>query len=236
MANKVLFYQNPVPLEPKRHGGCGLADPLPLAFVRDTRVLPLVRGEVPQALRHWPIVFLHGAKPTIAAVISLTDGHTPFVTPEGGWYDGVFLPGYIRRYPFLLAGVEGKPDEMVLCVDEAADGFGLNRPRPLFDGDKPTELLKQSAAFAKNYRDEGEMTNRMVVELFNAGVLEPKAAEGTLHDGRPFNLEGFHNINIDAYQKIPGDTLARWRDSGILHLIHLHIASQANWQFLRSVG
>jgi hypothetical protein len=66
------------------------------AFARDLTTVPLSLSEVVPASRSYPIVFAP------QALLSLRTGGNLFVTEDGRWPDGAYVPAHVRRYPFIL--------------------------------------------------------------------------------------------------------------------------------------
>ena len=68
------------------------------------------------------------------AITSFTEGTNRFVDEEGAWLPGVYVPAYVRRYPFCAIPVQrgGQEPDFLICVDETALEESA---APLFDKD-----------------------------------------------------------------------------------------------------
>jgi len=116
-------YQEIVPLT--RHHRVLLPDVkrLPPVF-RSLTALPLSYTEFTVACRDYPIAFIGGDGQFVAmAVLGMENQQNLFVTPDGGWDAGVYLPAYVRRYPFCMTRVtvDGKEQaERIACVEKRA--------------------------------------------------------------------------------------------------------------------
>ncbi|MCA1955671.1 SapC family protein, partial [Zymomonas sp.] len=81
-----------------------LQDKLP--FMSEIHAIPLAVEEFGMAQRNFPIVFSSGPNPVPLALMGLNDGVNVFFDEEGNCREShIYLPAYIRRYPFMLAKI-----------------------------------------------------------------------------------------------------------------------------------
>src|SRR5688572_9263229 len=99
-------YQEIVPLTKQHRVLLPEAGKLPLVF-RSITALPLSYTEFGAACRDYPIAFISGGgRQFIAmAVLGLEKDQNLFVTADGAWDTGAYLPAYVRRYPFCMTRV-----------------------------------------------------------------------------------------------------------------------------------
>jgi hypothetical protein len=96
---------------------------LPMPF-RAMNPMPVTFTEFPLASRDYPLVFAssdQGKSYSPVAVIGLSNGENLFVK-DGRWDPLVYLPAYVRRYPFCMSRVtmDGKEqDQRLICVEQA---------------------------------------------------------------------------------------------------------------------
>src|SRR3546814_14302265 len=101
-ANLPLFYKDLVPLSSVDHADFR-ARPLDSAeFLVGQHAIPLTSDEFVSACRFFPIVFSAGDNPVPLALMGLNEGINTFVDDEGKLVKPVYVPAYLRRYPFLL--------------------------------------------------------------------------------------------------------------------------------------
>src|SRR3546814_20501679 len=74
----------------------------PFAFAKEGHAIPLTVGEFPLAAVTGPIIFVGEDKLPIA-VMGLNGGANMFVGENGLFEPGVYIPAYVRRYPFVFA-------------------------------------------------------------------------------------------------------------------------------------
>jgi hypothetical protein len=229
-----LFYRRPVALSPERHFGLALVPPGNYEFARYTNAVPLNVSEFSLAARHYPIVFTAGDPAAPVAVVGVgVDHRNVFIDAAGKWLPGVYVPAYVRRYPFIFSEDRAKK-EFVLSIDEAANGL-QERAGPedkLFWEGKPTALVERALAFCSEYQTSVEFTRQFCAAMTEQGLFSEKEASFALTDGRKFRLTGFRVIDEARFDKIPGKSLLRLRRQRFLHPIYLHLVSMANWAML----
>ena len=100
-------YQEIVPLTKQHRVLLPGERELPVVF-RKLTALPLSYTEFAVACRDYPIAFVGSEthQNFIAmAVLGMENQQNLFVTAEEGWEAGVYLPAYVRRYPFCMTRV-----------------------------------------------------------------------------------------------------------------------------------
>jgi hypothetical protein len=183
--------------------------------------------EFVQASRHFPIIFSAGDNPVPLALMGMNEGINIFVDEEGKFTQAVYLPAYIRRYPFMLAKLTPDADELSLCFDPTAGAVGeFEEGQPLFDNGEASETTKQILNFCEEFEQAGARTHSFVTELDKAGLL----MDGELainQEGReePYIYRGFKMVNEEKLRDLRGDELRKMNQNGMLPLIHAHLFS-----------
>ena len=184
ITGNVLFYTQPEPLSPETHGKLGVKRmDGPFAFAKQGHAIPLTVGEFPLAAVNGPIIFVGDEKLPIA-VMGLNAGENMFVQPNGLFEPGVYIPAYIRRYPFVFANDEAG-QQMVLCVDRKAEFIVEGGDMPFFIGNEPSEYTKGCIEFCNNFEMERQRTMGFVQLLKDLDLFETKVANFT-----PVNPDG----------------------------------------------
>ena len=101
--NLPLFYKDLMPLNSRDHGTWRAKSMDSAPWLVGQHAIPLTVEEFPQAQRHFPIIFASGDNPVPLALMGLNEGVNVFVNEEGKIDTPIYLPAYVRRYPFLLA-------------------------------------------------------------------------------------------------------------------------------------
>jgi hypothetical protein len=244
-----LFYRSPLLLRSSDHPRAGLRRSADFGFAAAEVAIPVVAGEFVQAGRHYPIVFANDAGAMPLAVTGVTQGRNLFVSSEGRWQEGTYLPAYVRRYPFIgitaeangpvMLGVDGGSPRFLADVeDQEADLF--------FERDgKATPLSLSALSICEAYAADHLRTRAFVEALVAQGLLVEKSvqiqynpvASGGAGDAAstvPLQAQvgGFRLVDEAVFRKLPAAVIAEFHAQGWLDLIVLHLASQASWQNL----
>src|SRR5947209_6751410 len=152
-----LFYRGIEPLNVSQHGKMHVRTVGNMGQIGQTHAIPLTVDEFTLVQRHYPIVFSIGESPIPMALMGLNEGVNVFLSDDGRPLDpAIYIPAYIRRYPFLLARLRPDSDELSLCFDPAADAVGdFSDGELLFDGDKPSEATMAVLQFCEQFEEIG---------------------------------------------------------------------------------
>jgi hypothetical protein len=227
-----MFYKNPVPLEPARHGQAGLKPDVEFRFAANTNAIPLTASEMPHAARTYPIVFSVNAPIVPFAVVGLRDHENLFVNAEGVWRDDSYIPAYVRRYPFIFSEVP-ESQRLVLCIDEAASNYEPSSAQPLFTTDgKPSEALQRALQFNETFQSHYMDTRSFGEWLDKNNMLEDRVARADLGGGQTFTLRGFKLLNPERLRTLEDTQVLELHKRGWLPLMHFHLQSLQNWGLL----
>lgn len=229
--NLPMFYKNPVPLEPARHASAGLKSLTEFRFAAGTNAIPVAASEMAHAARTYPIVFSANAPTVPFVVVGLRDNENLFVDAQGVWRDDSYIPAYVRRYPFIFSEIPNS-EQLVLCVDEAADSFEATSSRPMFVDGKPTEALQRALQFNETFQSHYTDTRRFGEWLDQNNMLEDRMAKADLGGGQTFTLRGFRLLNPDRLRALEDAQVLELHKRGWLPLLHFHLQSLHNWSLL----
>src|SRR5438105_1754402 len=116
-ANLPLFYKNLQPLSSSLHGSLKIHPATTAPYFATANAIPLTIDEFIAAQRFFPIVFSGGDMPVPLALLGLNEGVNVFVDGQGAPLNPFYIPAYVRRYPYLLARLDEKAEELSLCYD-----------------------------------------------------------------------------------------------------------------------
>lgn len=222
-----LFYNDLVPLNSEQHGSWRARSTDRATWLRDNHAVPLTVEEFPQAQRHYPIVFTAGDNPVPLALMGMNEGVNVFVDAEGKVDDGVYVPAYARRYPYLLVRLRPDADQLSLCFDPSSDLIGeFDEGAALFEDGKPTEATQHTLQFCEQFEIAGQKTATFMEELRKHDLLMD--GELTLEVpglDKPFSYRGFQMVNEEKLRNVRGDVLRTWNQNGMLPLIFAHLMS-----------
>jgi len=234
----VLFYSQPEPLSPEMHGKMGVKSmDGPFGFAKPGHAIPLTVGEFPLAAVTGPIIFVGDDKLPIA-VMGLNAGDNMFLRDDGLFEPGIYIPAYIRRYPFVFAN-DDNAKQMVLCIDRGAE-FVVDKDfdQAFFDADgQPSQYTKNCIEFCNNFEIERQRTQSFVqllkdLDLFESKVANftPANADGT--PGEPQKIAEYFGVSEEKLNALPADKLVEIRDNGALAQIYAHLVSLVGWDRL----
>lgn len=226
-----LFYKNPQPLDPSRHAKAGLRERSDFAFAQGTNAILLLCSEFGLAARHYPIVFSAVAPVLPFVAVGLRDNENVFVGAQGDWREDTYIPGYVRRYPFIFSEITGS-DRLLLCVDEAADNYETESQHPFFVDSKPSAGLERIMKFSEAYQADFNETLRFGKWLEENNLLEDRVMRAKLGDGGEFTLRGFRQVTVEKARVLTDAQILEMHKNGWLPLLHFHLQSMSNWDLV----
>jgi hypothetical protein len=226
--NLPLLYKSIEPLNVTQHGKMKVRPAANAAELASVHAVPVTVDEFGLAQRHYPIVFSVGESPIPIALMGLNEGVNVFIDQNGVIADtGVYMPAYIRRYPFLLARLRPDSDELSLCFDPTSGAVGeFEDGQALFDGDQPSEATKGILQFCEQFETAGQRTGAFIEELKTSGLLmEGEVAIQPQGVEQPFIYRGFRMVDEEKLRELRGDELRKLNQNGLLPLIYAHLFS-----------
>jgi SapC len=231
-------YQEVVPLTKEHRVILPAAGSLPPVF-RSMMVMPLSYTEMSLACHDYPVVFVSGdeGKTAVAmAVVGLEQQQNLFVTPDLTWDSHVYVPAYVRRYPFCMTRVNvggTEQAERVACVEKRAIATASNTGEALHDAKgEPTPLWENARKLLFEFEADlarTEATCKLIIEL---GLLEPFTMQAKPNEGAPFTLSGMFRVNEQKVIELPADKLKELVQNGVLPRIYAHLMSMSNFNRL----
>jgi len=187
-----------------------------------------------------PIIFVGDEKLPIA-VMGLNAGENMFVRDDGMFEPGVYIPAYVRRYPFVFAN-DDQNQQMVLCVDRGADFIVEGGDMPFFENGQPSEYVKNCMEFCNSFEVERQRTMSFVqvlkdldlFELKTATFQPPPAQDGSVAE--PQTIAEYFGVSEEKLNKLPPEKYIELRDNGALAQIYAHLLSLVGWDRLISLA
>jgi SapC len=227
ITGNVLFYSKPEPLALELHKGLGVKRmDGPFGFARAGHAVPLTVTEFSLAALTGPL-----------AVMGLNPNENLFLREDGLFEAGVYIPAYIRRYPFVFAN-DPNAQQSILCIDRAAEFIVEGGDMAFFNEDgTATEYTQSCIEFCNNYEVERQRTVNFVDMLKQWDLFEIKTASHTpLNEdgtaGEPQVIAEFFGISEEKLLALPQPKLAELRDNGALIQIYAHMISLVGWDRL----
>ncbi len=223
-----LFYGGLEPLNSNVHAKMQVRAIDTLPQVAGTHAIPVTIDEFALAQRFYPIIFATGDDPVPLALLGLNEGVNTFFDQDGRLSQpDVYVPAYLRRYPFLLARLRQDSDELSLCFDPTSGAVGEDIDgQALFSADQPSETTQNILAFCEQFETAGQRTQLFMTELKKLGLLmdgevaiQPEGSE------KPFIYRGFQMVDEEKLKQLRGDELRKMNQNGMLPLIYAHLLS-----------
>jgi hypothetical protein len=227
-----MFYQNPRPLDAGKDADLKVRKITDLGFARDVNTIPINLGEFAQAAKYYPIGFV-GETAIPAAIVGLRKGNL-FLDENGRWKSGVYVPAFVRRYPFMFADTAVK-NQFQLCIDDTPRAVTGDEGQALFEAGKPTALTSHALEFCRAFHQGGQLTERFAKAVKDAGLLVSRQAETRLAEGTTFSLGGFQSVDPEKLRKLQTRTLGLWNERNWLAPLYAHIQSMNNWNDLMTL-
>lgn len=224
-----LLYTALEPLSSSVHGKMKIRAIDKAPVIGSTHAFPATVDEFTLLARHYPIIFAVGDQPVPLALMGLTEGVNVYMDENGLPQEpNLYIPAYLRRYPFLLARVRPDSDDLSLCFDPTSGAVGdFEEGEPLFEEDgQPSKATKAVLDFCEQFEAAGQRTAAFVEDLNKSGLLmdgevaiQPEGAE------QPFIYRGFRMVDEEKLRELRGDELRKFNQSGLLPLIYAHLFS-----------
>ena len=164
------------------------------------------------------------------AVVGGDEDVNLFVDENGEWEHGVYIPAYVRCYPFALAA---KADnEFAVVIDRAADSVTDEPEQRFFDGGKVTPETQSMLDFCARYDAEVKLTAAFGQRLRELGLLVGQQVTRTApgSDAEPF--ASYFAVDRDKLNELGESDLRELFNSGCLAGAYAHLFSLENWQLI----
>lgn len=218
-----LFYKKPVPLKKDTHAKLKFKKYDTLSYASEANSIPLAGFEFFACGRNHPVMFIKNNKDDFVpiALVSLTPtGHT-----LGDKWEGVYIPAYLRRYPFILEEKQG-----VLMFDEECGRFSEDEGEPLFDENgESTPALQEILKFVE-YVDRGyRATEAFSNALKEKGLLKPCKNTIKFADDNTLKLDNLYVVEEEDFVKgLSDEEIADWFKRGWIAWTYAHLNSVAS--------
>ncbi|MEN3973309.1 SapC family protein [Sphingomicrobium sp. XHP0235] len=223
-----VMYNGLEPITKEKHGDLNFKKMDLMPFASKVHAVPVTVEEIPLLQRHFPIVFTTGENMLPIALMGLNEGVNAYFDDKGDLLDkNVYLPAYLRRYPFMLARLKQDSDELSLCIDPTSELVSKDADgQPIFDGDQPSQRTNDILKFCEQFEVSAQRTNAFVKELQAYDILmdgevsiQPQGMD------KPYIYRGFKMVNEEKLRELKGDQLRKMNQSGMLPVLFGHLFS-----------
>ncbi|MBF0214105.1 MAG: SapC family protein [Magnetococcales bacterium] len=227
----LLFYQKPVPLDSRIHKDLRLTSRQNgFGFASATNSVILTGTEFVEAAKEYPILFVRaGTRIVPVAILGLRDSENLFVQEDGSW-QARYIPAFVRRYPFVLAGDETAA-QLVVCIDADYPGFVTSNEEghPLFDAKGgATDWLKKATQFLQEYQAQVRRTETFVNRLNGLDLFVEQTVRADLGEGKQLTMPGLLVVNEKKLLELSKPQALELFRCGELSWVYAHLASLSN--------
>lgn len=228
------FYQKVVALSDQGHSDWRVKANNNYGFTSATNAVLITAVEFALVASEYPIVFIQQGdvfRPVV--ILGLKEGQNLYLDDDKAW-QSKYIPAYIRRYPFILAGDASVQDPTyTVCIDESFTGFNKKEGEALFEKDgSKSPYLERAITFLKDYQSQGIATEAFCKTVKKLDILEPMQANIASAKGEEFSVAGFWVVSRDKLKEKKPLELAELVKSDEMALIYAHLASLANFNQL----
>jgi len=232
---KRKMYKKLVVLDKKAHSNLKVNPMRDLNFAKGSAFVPVIANEVALVGASFPIVFTADENPSLVALVSL-GGDSLAINHEGKWITN-YVPSFIRKYPFSIAGTQENPDQKVILVDEESDLVSTTDGNELFlENGEQSETLKNAVNFLTNYENQMAVTQNVAKVINDSGILDDREIAVGEGDEKHILVNGFKVVDREKLNTLSDDILADWVRKGIISLIDAHIKSLEHIETLFTIA
>lgn len=229
-------YKSLVALDKQKHKGLGPITRHRHAFAGGLTGIYVVAAEFVQAGRDYPLVFAQEQNTgefLPLAITGMTQNENLFLGDDGEWEKDVYIPAYVRRWPFYgvrLTGEEAQNGNILICVDES----GLEASEhPVFDDKgEPSEDFTPLQTLISEMEGARQATEHLCEIVKELGLLEPFEAHAFPKQGQEMRLRGMFRVNETKLNELQTKDIKHLMKHGELSRIYAHMMSLDNFKFL----
>jgi hypothetical protein len=145
-------------------------------FAANENFCPVFLQELSRVVREYFICFPNNETNLPHVLLGFQQDTNQYVSEDGNW-QADYIPVCIRRYPFILARVEGDgmaQDEFTLAADINAPHFEQPTGGELLftHNNQPTELMQNKITLLKGIEQQRIVTQKAVQEIEAAGLFK----------------------------------------------------------------
>jgi len=204
------------------------------AFARNLNSIPISYTEFALVAREYPIIFTSaGDSRSFApvAVLGMAAGENLY-NDNGKWAGNVYVPAYVRRFPFCMTKVtldKVEQQNRLICVEKSY--IDESAGEPMFDAKgQPLEKWKEIERLLAEYEVDLERSREMCGILSDYGLLEPFTMQAKFNaGGDPLHLTGMHRVAEAKIEHLNASQLKNLVKKGILSRVYAHLLSLDNF-------
>lgn len=200
-------------------------------FARGTRLAPITAREFPRVALDFPIVFA-GERMRPCAVMGFVESQNLFIDAEGRFEAGVYVPAFLRQYPFMLSTLSGVKDPVV-AIDRASSFLSETEGQPLFEGGEPTEVVRTALTFMRELTAQWGETELFTTQMSSLGLIKPttlKLSQAIAGErAEPRDVVEYFAIAVSQLGDLSEADYKLLFGKNYFTYIYAHVVSLQNW-------
>lgn len=233
ISGKMFLFEQPELLSKEQHGDYGMS-PIDntFCFCTKVRAVPINVSEILIAAHDYPVIFTSNTGGVPLAVVGVVDDVNLFVDEKGQWEQDVYLPAYVRRYPFAFAS-DNSRERMAVVIDASYPAIVKNAELPFFENGEPAQSTKDAIEFCQLFEQERARTEQFVKELDSYDLLAAQSAQFTPPGAsEPQVFAQYSGVDEKRLTDLSDEKFLELRRKGILPIIYAQLYSMSNWRLL----
>jgi len=231
--NPPFGYKDIAPLDRKQKVRLLAPGEVP-AFARGLNSIPISYTEFALIAREYPIIFSASENNQAyapVAVLGMTAGENLYDN-SGTWASNVYVPAYVRRFPFCMTRVtldKVEQQQRLICVEKSH--IDDKKGEPMFDAKgQPLAKWKEIETLLTEYEIDLERSREMCAILADYGLLEPFTMQAKFNaGGNALHLTGMHRVAESRIEHLNASQLKNLVKKGILSRVYAHLLSLDNF-------
>jgi len=207
--NELLFYQNIVALDRKKHHDLTLTTPINLDFAANTNFIPILLSELSEVAQELPVLFVPiGENEYALAAITGVQAQSNLLIQEGSWR-GRYIPAFLRRYPFITLANPGDTSQFTIAIDEQAaclqgkkGASSGSQTHAIFEKDQPSKKLQELIPFLQKFHQDNQQTYAFCKRLQELNLLSKFDLGVQDRFGKKYQVAGGWLIDEDALKTL----------------------------------
>lgn len=213
----LLFYQELVALDREEHRNLRLKKSDNLDFAKDVNSVPLTGVEFFEASREMPVLFTKGPNEEFIpiALLSLQQKGNNL----GDDWDNIYIPAFIRRYPFARVGDNIVFDKQAPHMQEA-EGDALFKE----DGSN-SDFLNKIISFLNHVDTQFKDTAEFCQACIKHELFVPFNVQVNVEKDKPLHLGSLFKIDEKKLSELSDEEVTAWFRKGWLAWCFAHLHS-----------
>lgn len=145
----------------------------------------------------------------------------------------VYIPAFIRSYPFLNVEVKNEKDESssVIAIDKNSEFVGVNKEYKIINEDKSlTKEALERVNLVRELNRQRAISKKIILELKKYNLLIKKDLRVNINSNEKILLDEFYVVDVEKLMKLDDKIICDWARKGWMSIFDAHLKSIANFE------